>query len=64
MKNIPQASTVGSLMYTQVCIRLDIAYAVGMLGRFQSNPGIDHQRAAKKIMRYLQWTKDYKLTYR
>ena len=42
MKNIPYASTIGSLIYAQVCTRLDITFAVGMLGRYQSNPGIDH----------------------
>ncbi|RVW30282.1 Retrovirus-related Pol polyprotein from transposon TNT 1-94 [Vitis vinifera] len=64
MKNIPYASAVGSLMYAQVCTRPDIAFAVGMLGRYQSNLGIDHWKAAKKVMRYLQGTKDYKLMYR
>ncbi|RVW23075.1 hypothetical protein VitviT2T_005480 [Vitis vinifera] len=64
MKNIPYASAVGSLMYAQVCTRPDIAFAVGMLGRYQSNPGKDHWKAAKKVMRYLQGTKDYKLMYR
>ena len=53
MKNIPYASAVGSLMYAQVCTRPDIAFAVGVLGRYQSNPGIDHWRAAKKVMKYL-----------
>ncbi|RVW60687.1 Retrovirus-related Pol polyprotein from transposon TNT 1-94 [Vitis vinifera] len=47
-----------------VCTRPDIAFAVGMLGRYQSNPGINHWKAAKKVMRYLQGTKDYKLMYR
>ena len=42
MKNIPYASIVGSLLYAQVCTRLDIAFVVGMLGRYQSNSGIDH----------------------
>ena len=42
MKNIPYTSAVGSLMYAQVCTRPDIAFAVGVLGRYQSNPGIDH----------------------
>ena len=64
MKNIPYASAVGSLMYAQACTRPDIAYAVGVLGRYQSNPGMDHWRAAKKVMRYLQGTKDYMLMYR
>ncbi|XP_039162985.1 secreted RxLR effector protein 161-like [Eucalyptus grandis] len=64
MKNIPYASVVGSLMYAQVCTRPDIAFAVGMLGRYQSNPGMDHWRAAKKVMRYLQGTKGHMLMYR
>ena len=34
MTNIPYASIVGSLMYAQVCTRPDIAYAIGMLGRY------------------------------
>ena len=36
-------------------------FVVGVLGRYQSNPSIDHWRAAKKVMRYLQGTKDYML---
>ena len=55
---------VESFMYAQVCTRLDIAFVVGMLGRYQSNPGIDHWRVAKKVMRYLQRTKEYMLMYR
>ena len=64
MKNIPYASTVGNLMYAQVCTRPDIAYAIGVLGRYQSNPGMNHLRVAKKVMRYLQGTKYYMLMYR
>ena len=51
-------------MYAQACKRLDIAYIVGMLGRYLSNPGKDHWIAAKRVMRYLQRTKDHMLTYR
>ena len=50
MKNNQYASAVGSLMYAQVCTRLDIAYAVEMLNRYQSNPGLEHWTAAKKVM--------------
>ncbi|RVW88179.1 Copia protein [Vitis vinifera] len=42
----------------------DISFAVGMLGRYQSDPRFKHWRAAKKVMRYLQGTKDYMLTYK
>ena len=64
MKKIPYASTVGSLMYAQTCTRPDISFAVGMLGRYQSDPGFEYWKAAKKVMRYLQRTKDYMLTYK
>ena len=42
MKNIPYASAVESLLYAQVCTKPDIVFAVGVLGRYQSNPSIDH----------------------
>ena len=35
-----------------------------MLGRYLSNPGKDNWIAVKRVMRYLQRTKDYMLTYR
>jgi hypothetical protein len=64
MKSISYVSAVGSLMYAQVCTRPDIALAVGMLGRYQSNPGLEHWKAAKRVIRYLQGTKGYSLTFR
>ena len=64
MKNIPYASAVGSLLYAQVYTRADIAFAVGVLGRYQSNTSLNHWRATKKMMRYPQETKDYMLMYR
>jgi hypothetical protein len=42
MKVVPYASAVGSLQYAQVCTRPDLAFVTGLLGRFQSNPGIKH----------------------
>jgi hypothetical protein len=64
MKSIPYASIVGSIMYAQVCTRPDLAFVTGMLGRYQSNPGLDHWKAAKKVLRYLQGTKGLMLTYK
>ncbi|RVW34949.1 Retrovirus-related Pol polyprotein from transposon TNT 1-94 [Vitis vinifera] len=37
MEWFPYVSTVGSLMYAQVCTRPDIVYIVGMLGKYLSN---------------------------
>ena len=42
MTKYPYASLVGSLLYAQVCTRPDVSFAVGMLGRYQSNLGITH----------------------
>ncbi|XP_071917192.1 secreted RxLR effector protein 161-like [Coffea arabica] len=64
MQKIPYASAVGSLMYAQVSTRPDIAYLIGMLGRYLSNSGLDHWKATKRVLRYPQKTKDYMLTYR
>ena len=61
---IPYASVVGSLMYAQICTRPYISFVVGMLGKYQSNPRLDHWKAAKKVLRYLQGAKEYMLTYR
>ena len=53
MRTIPYSSLVGSLMYVQVCTRPDIAFVVGMLGRYLSNLGCQHWKAAKKVLKYL-----------
>ena len=54
MKNIPYALVAGSIMYVQVCTRPDIAFVVSMLGRYQSNLGMDHWKATKKDLRYFK----------
>ena len=51
-------------MYAQVCSRLDIAYIMGVLSQYMSNPGMAHWKAAKRVLRYLQRTKNCMLTYR
>lgn len=50
-------------MYTQVCTIPNRAYYVSVLGRFQWNPWMDHWKASKEAMRYLQCTKDFMLVY-
>ena len=60
----PYQSLVGSLMYLAISTRPDIAYAVSALSQFNSNPGVEHWNAAKRVLRYIRGTTDYKLTYR
>jgi hypothetical protein len=63
MRSVPYAHAVGSLMYLAVSTRPDIAYSVGVLARFSSNPGLQHWAAVKHLFRYLKGTLDYRLTY-
>ena len=42
MSRIPYASAIGSLMYVIRCTRPDIALAVSVTSRYQSNPREEH----------------------
>ncbi|KAD4180551.1 hypothetical protein E3N88_29142 [Mikania micrantha] len=63
MDRVPYASAVGSLMYAMVCTRPDIAYAIGVVSRFLSNPGKKHWEAVKWILRYLRGTSKLGLSF-
>jgi len=63
MSRIPYASAVGSIMYAMMCTRPDVAYALSMTSRYQSNPGESHWIAVKNILKYLRRTKDWVLVY-
>ncbi|KAJ8068192.1 hypothetical protein OCU04_003762 [Sclerotinia nivalis] len=47
---------IGSLLYLSLGTRLDIAFHVGRLASFSSNPSSIHLQAAKRILRYLRGT--------
>ena len=53
IKAVPYSSAVESLQYAQVCTRPDLAFVIGLLGRYQSNPGIEHWKLVKKVLCYL-----------
>ncbi|KAL0386488.1 UNVERIFIED_CONTAM: Retrovirus-related Pol polyprotein from transposon TNT 1-94 [Sesamum latifolium] len=50
-------------MYAMMCTRPDLCFAVGMVSRYQSNPGADHWVAVNRILRYLKGTSDLALCY-
>ncbi|KAG6480327.1 hypothetical protein ZIOFF_063827 [Zingiber officinale] len=54
---------VGSLMYL-TATRPDIMYYVSLISRYMENPTEIHLLAAKRILRYLQGTKDFGLFYK
>ncbi|KAJ8468724.1 hypothetical protein ONZ45_g17140 [Pleurotus djamor] len=57
------SSIVGSVMYAALGTRPDIAFAVQNLSQFLSNPSPAHFTAAKRLLRYLNATKDFGITY-
>ena len=57
-------SAVGSLIYTILGTRPDIAYAVSVVSRYAFNPDEHHWRAVKRILRYLRGTLYLKLVFR
>ncbi|GKB99120.1 zinc finger, CCHC-type containing protein [Tanacetum coccineum] len=54
---------IGCLMYAINCTRSDIAFAVGKLSRYTSNPSTQHLQAIQQVLKYLKKAIDYKLTY-
>jgi hypothetical protein len=57
-------SIIGSLLYIANNFRPDISYAVSILSQFTSNPSELHFQGIKRILRYLNGTKDYGLIFR
>ena len=63
MSKVPYASAIGSLMYAMLYKHPDICFAIGMVSRYQSNRGLTHWRALKRILWYLRGTIDHALCY-
>lgn len=49
-------SMIGSLIYTAIATRPDIAQAVGTLAKFNAAPNETHLTAVKRVFRYLKGT--------
>ncbi|XP_055622461.1 uncharacterized protein LOC129766025 [Toxorhynchites rutilus septentrionalis] len=56
-------SLVGALLYISICARPDVAASVAILGRNVSSPTEADWVTAKRVVRYLNSTKEWKLTY-
>jgi hypothetical protein len=59
----PYSKCVGSLLYLRVCMRPDIAQAVGALAHYMAAPTVAHWEATLGVVRYLVGTVDYSLTF-
>ncbi|XP_031258371.1 secreted RxLR effector protein 161-like [Pistacia vera] len=53
MENIPYTNVIGSTMYVMISTRPDLAFAISLLSRYMSNPGIEHWVALEWLLRYI-----------
>jgi len=63
MKGIHYSSALGCLMYAMLFIQPDLSHAIGILSRYQKNPGEEHWKQIKHVLRYVKGTLDYSLCF-
>jgi hypothetical protein len=60
---VPYASVTRILMYVMVCIRPDIAHAMGVSSIYMSKPKKEHWEIVKMVFKYLHGTLHYAIYY-
>ena len=63
MHSIDYGGAIGLLQYLSCTTCLDIAFAVGQLASFTSDPGVAHWNAIKHLFCYIQGSIDFSITY-
>ncbi|XP_073526018.1 uncharacterized protein [Phyllobates terribilis] len=63
LSQLEYSSVIGCLMYAMTSTRPDIAFAVGKLSRYTSNPSVHHWQAVYRVLRYLKGTMNFGLVY-
>ncbi|GJR20139.1 zinc finger, CCHC-type containing protein [Tanacetum coccineum] len=63
VSQLEYSRVIGCLMYALTCTRPNIAFVVGKLSKYTSNPGTQHWQAIQRVLKYLKKTMDYRLTY-
>ncbi|GJY49439.1 hypothetical protein Tco_0439395, partial [Tanacetum coccineum] len=63
VSQLEYSRVIGCLMYAMTCTRRDIAFVMGRLNRYTSNPITQHWQETQKVLKYLKKTMDYSLTY-
>ena len=64
MEGITYANAIGTIMYSMISTRPDLAYAISLLSRYMSNPGKPHWDALKYMLRYINGSVDISLCYK
>ncbi|CEH17974.1 FOG: Transposon-encoded proteins with TYA, reverse transcriptase, integrase domains in various combinations [Ceraceosorus bombacis] len=60
----PYLQLLGSLLYAMIATRPDLAYSLGVLSRYSSNPGPAHWTALLGVLQYVRDTSSVSLFYR
>ncbi|GJU30794.1 zinc finger, CCHC-type containing protein [Tanacetum coccineum] len=63
VSQLKYSRVIGYLMYDMTYTWPDIAFVVGKLSRYTSNPGTQHWQAIQRVRKYLKKTMDYRLIY-
>nr|KAJ0214839.1 hypothetical protein LSAT_V11C300117190 [Lactuca sativa] len=63
VSQLEYSRAIGCLMYAMISTRHDIAYAMGRLSRYSSNPSSHHWQVVSRVFKYLKETMNYGLTY-
>ena len=63
VRQVEYARVIGCPMYAMCCTRSDIAFAVGKLSRYTSNPSHMHWHAVRRVFKYLKSSINYGLHY-
>nr|GEV19726.1 zinc finger, CCHC-type [Tanacetum cinerariifolium] len=63
VSQLEYSRAIGCLMYVMISTRTDIAFVVGKLSRYTSNPSALHCQVLGRVFQYLKGTMDYGLTY-
>ncbi|MCO5560235.1 hypothetical protein L7F22_013846 [Adiantum nelumboides] len=62
-QSFPFANILGGIRYLVTCTRSDICFATNLLSRYMKAPSLQHIQHLKRLMRYLQHTKDYGICF-
>jgi hypothetical protein len=63
MHSVDYGSAIGSLQYLSCTTCPGIAFTVGQLASFTSDPGVAHWNVIKHLFHHIQGTMDYAITY-
>ena len=64
MENVPYTNAIGTVMYSMISTRPDLAYSISLLSRYMSNPGKEHWNALKHLLKYINCTLNFGLFYK